>query len=172
MNNSTTYDIALCYHSSQTEQARPNRRPTGGHRTSSHWLRIVINMGGFFLCGAALLCLLATFQKLVIGAPLVIKGYIVPFTFGGLSGACLGHYIVRLRGLNAMLRHRVHTLEAFISLCSGCGKVCKPGAERDKQDSWLTIERYLSEHAGCSFTHGLCPECLRRLYPDYVESIL
>jgi len=134
-------------------------------------VRVAINLGAFFLCGAVLLCLLSTLQKLAIGAPLVIEGYIVPFVFGGLSGACIGHYIVRLSGLNAELRKRVNILETFIPLCSGCGKVRKPGAEPILQDSWLPMETYLSERTGCSFSHSLCPDCLWRLYPKEAAAI-
>jgi len=39
-----------------------------------------------FLCGASMLCLCSTFQKIAIGAPLIAKGYLVPFLAGGTFG--------------------------------------------------------------------------------------
>ncbi|MBN2374448.1 PAS domain S-box protein [bacterium] len=39
-----------------------------------------------FLAGSSVLCLFCTFQKITIGEPLIFKGYIVPFLFGGTFG--------------------------------------------------------------------------------------
>jgi len=50
-----------------------------------------------FCCGALLLCIFATFQKKVIGAPLVIRGYFVPFVFGGISGGIIGFYLSKTK---------------------------------------------------------------------------
>jgi two-component system, cell cycle sensor histidine kinase and response regulator CckA len=51
----------------------------------------------YALCGAIILCLLATIQKLSIGAPLVLKGYLVPFLFGSISVFFLGRRDVALQ---------------------------------------------------------------------------
>ena len=52
--------------------------------------RMIFVFGSFF-CGALLLlCLFSTFQKKAIGAPIVIRGYFVPFVFGGISGGIIG----------------------------------------------------------------------------------
>jgi hypothetical protein len=32
------------------------------------------------------------------------------------------------------------------------------------------LETYLSRHSTAAFSHGICPECAKKLYPDYVES--
>jgi len=40
---------------------------------------------------------------------------------------------------------------------------------RDYQPSEDNIETYLYEHAGAEFSHGMCPECAQRLYPEYYE---
>jgi PAS domain S-box-containing protein len=57
---------------------------------------------------------------------------------------------------------KVKTLSGFIPICASCKKV------RDDKGFWSQIEAYLSDHSELEFSHGLCPECARRLYPDYV----
>jgi hypothetical protein len=60
----------------------------------------------------------------------------------------------------------VRILRGLIPICSNCRKV------RDDQGFWQKVEEYVMEHSEAKFTHGLCPDCLRRLYPDYAERIL
>lgn len=52
----------------------------------------------------------------------------------------------------------------YITLCSKCKKV------RDKNE-WMSFENYFLR-LGLTFSHGLCPDCLKDLYPDYAEEIL
>jgi len=60
----------------------------------------------------------------------------------------------------------VKTLKELLPICSGCKKI------RDDQGYWQSVEKYLLDHAGVKFSHGLCPECLRKMYPDLAEEIL
>lgn len=57
----------------------------------------------------------------------------------------------------------VKTLRGFLPICSSCKKI------RDDRGYWQQIESYLTEHSGTEFSHGLCPECMKRLYPEIVE---
>ena len=54
----------------------------------------------------------------------------------------------------------VKTLRGFLPICSGCKKI------RDDKGYWQEIERYIQERSDASFSHGLCPECEERLYPE------
>ena len=54
----------------------------------------------------------------------------------------------------------VKTLRGLIPICSSCRKV------RDDQGYWTQLETYLKEHSDAEFSHGLCLDCMRRLYPD------
>ncbi len=54
---------------------------------------------------------------------------------------------------------RVKTLSGLLPICANCKKI------RDDQGYWNQIESYLSSHSGAKFTHGICPECARELYP-------
>ena len=55
---------------------------------------------------------------------------------------------------------KVKVLSGMLPICSACKKI------RDDRGAWRPIESYISEHSSAEFTHGICPECARRLYPD------
>ena len=56
----------------------------------------------------------------------------------------------------------VKTLRGFLPICASCKKV------RDDRGYWNQIETYLRDHSEAEFSHSICPECARRLYPDLV----
>lgn len=55
---------------------------------------------------------------------------------------------------------KVRTLSGLLPICSSCKKI------RDDKGYWNQIERYITQHSMAEFTHGLCPECIKNLYPD------
>jgi hypothetical protein len=54
-------------------------------------------------------------------------------------------------------------LSGFLPICAACKKI------RDEQGAWHVIEAYISAHTDAKFSHGLCPDCAEKLYPDYVS---
>ena len=68
----------------------------------------------FCFIGALLLAFLATFQKIIIDAPLVLKGYIVPLSFGGISGLLIGYFYNRLLIRNAKLNALNENLDKIV----------------------------------------------------------
>jgi len=54
----------------------------------------------------------------------------------------------------------IRTLKGMLPICASCKKV------RDDEGYWNQIEAYVSEHSEAEFTHGICPDCFRKLYPD------
>ena len=54
----------------------------------------------------------------------------------------------------------IKTLSGFLPICASCKKI------RDDQGYWNQIEVYISEHSEAEFSHGICPECAQKLYPD------
>lgn len=60
-----------------------------------------------FLMGVTVLSILATFQKIGLGVPLNLKGYIVPFLFGGTTGGLIGFYINKIKNYNLLLQDLV-----------------------------------------------------------------
>ena len=117
-----------------------------------------------FSCGAIILCIFATFQKMAIEASLTIRGYYVPLLFGGMSGLIIGMYVIKVRDLNTRLNERINTLEKFLPICANCKKIRKTDSDPENPDSWQQIESYISERTTSQFTHSICPECSEKLY--------
>ncbi len=55
-------------------------------------------------------------------------------------------------------------------ICSFCKKIRKPESDSDNQDSWVQIERYISERTSSEFSHGFCPECMDEHYGEKAMS--
>ena len=58
----------------------------------------------------------------------------------------------------------VKTLKGLIPICASCKNI------RDDEGYWKQIEFYLCEHSELEFTHGICPACLERLYPEFAAA--
>ena len=56
---------------------------------------------------------------------------------------------------------QIDTLRGIIPICSFCHKI------RNDQQSWERIEKYISDHSEAEFSHGICPECMKKNYPEY-----
>jgi uncharacterized PurR-regulated membrane protein YhhQ (DUF165 family) len=54
----------------------------------------------------------------------------------------------------------VKTLRGFLPICSSCKRI------RDDKGYWNQIEAYIQDHSDAEFSHGICPECIEKLYPD------
>ena len=54
----------------------------------------------------------------------------------------------------------VKTLRGLIPICASCKKI------RDDQGYWTQLEIYLAKHSDAEFSHSLCLDCMRKLYPD------
>jgi PAS domain S-box-containing protein len=61
---------------------------------------------------------------------------------------------------------QVKKLSGFLPICSSCKKI------RDDAGYWNEVESYISEHSDTKFSHGICPDCMRKLYPEVAEKIL
>jgi hypothetical protein len=59
---------------------------------------------------------------------------------------------------------KVKTLSGFLPICASCKKI------RDDKGYWNQIEAYISEHSAVEFSHGICPECVEKLYPDIYKN--
>jgi len=59
---------------------------------------------------------------------------------------------------------KIKTLRGIIPICAACKKI------RDDKGYWNQIESYIKEHSDADFSHGICPECAEKLYPDLYNS--
>ncbi|WDN90242.1 hypothetical protein BuS5_03927 [Desulfosarcina sp. BuS5] len=62
----------------------------------------------------------------------------------------------------------IKKLEGILPICSNCKKIRLEGTDPKKQDNWVQIESYISEKTEAQFSHSICPECMKKLYPDFV----
>jgi len=57
----------------------------------------------------------------------------------------------------------VKTLKGLIPICASCKKI------RDDSGYWGQIEAYIAEHSDAEFSHGICPDCAKKIYPNYYK---
>ena len=55
----------------------------------------------------------------------------------------------------------VKVLKGFIPICASCKKI------RDDAGYWQQVETYIRDRSDIEFSHGICPDCSKKLYPDY-----
>jgi len=66
--------------------------------------------------------------------------------------------------LNAELTkalREVKKLSGLLPICASCKKI------RDDRGYWNQIESYIRERSEAEFSHGICPDCARKLYPEF-----
>ena len=61
---------------------------------------------------------------------------------------------------------QVKVLRGFLPICASCKKI------RDDQGYWSQIEEYISLHSEAQFSHGICPDCAVKLYPELHASLM
>jgi PAS domain S-box-containing protein len=54
----------------------------------------------------------------------------------------------------------VKSLSGLLPICAGCKKI------RDDKGYWSQVESYVQKHSEATFTHGLCPDCIKKYYPE------
>ncbi len=59
----------------------------------------------------------------------------------------------------------ISTLQNLLPICSNCKNI------RDDEGYWQSVESYISSHTYVKFSHGLCPDCAEKLYPDIYQKI-
>jgi hypothetical protein len=82
--------------------------------------------------------------------------------FIAVSALILYAYLVdRIAWQTKALEKKVRVLEGILPICASCKRI------RTEKGEYAQIEKYITEHSEASFSHGLCPECAKKLYPEY-----
>ena len=58
---------------------------------------------------------------------------------------------------------QIKTLHGILPICSFCKKI------RDDQGAWDQVEVYVGKHSNANFSHSICPECMKKHYPEYCD---
>lgn len=60
---------------------------------------------------------------------------------------------------------RVKTLSGLLPICASCKRI------RNDEGYWEQVETYIKSRSNAEFTHGICPDCMQQLYPEYKPSL-
>ena len=104
-------------------------------------------------------CMPAFSSPLVQQHPLLETLFFYYATVGSLVIVFLFvlHFYIEL----SKARNEVKILSGFLPICSHCKKI------RDDKGYWTQVEAYIRNHSEAQFTHGICPECAKKFYPEY-----
>ena len=58
----------------------------------------------------------------------------------------------------------IKQLKGIIPICASCKNI------RDDKGYWNQVELYIHEHTGAQFSHGMCPPCMEKWYPDFIKN--
>ncbi|MFH1060122.1 MAG: PAS domain S-box protein [Pseudomonadota bacterium] len=87
--------------------------------------------------------------------------------FAGFIGSC--HDITeRIEAQEALKKAReseLYQLRGLLPICASCKRI------RKDDGYWEQLETYISTHSRADFSHGLCPDCVRELYPELSEDL-
>ena len=104
--------------------------------------------------------------------------YVIIFAFINVDammnlayGFLIGFQVLALFGMIAMIVEKISVraeesetmakrLEGLLPICSYCKKI------RDGENTWHSVEVYIREHSEAVFSHGICPDCLKKHYPN------
>ena len=91
------------------------------------------------------------------------------------SALKLKHALDAQKRVNALLAEKnqalkqamdnVKVLQGLLPICASCKKI------RDEAGSWNVMEGYISDHSEAEFSHGICPDCQQRLYPEIYRKL-
>ena len=62
--------------------------------------------------------------------------------------------------------NNIKKLSGLIPICASCKKV------RTDKGYWQQVEEYIAEHSDAGFSHGICPDCVKKLYPEHYEQYI
>jgi len=90
----------------------------------------------------------------------VTLGLAIPFGILMMNHQRLEGDLATSKDELARSRDELRMLRGFIPICASCNKI------RDDDGFWTQLEVFIRDHSEAEFSHGICPECAERLYPE------
>ena len=81
-----------------------------------------------------------------------------------LVHSCVGFILYSYERNRSLYKLQIATLEELLPICSHCKKIL------NDEGKWQPVDDYMHKKKAFSFSHGICPHCLRELYPDLVDN--
>ncbi|MGD9309321.1 MAG: response regulator [Desulfosarcina sp.] len=107
------------------------------------------------------------FERAILTNPYgyIIKPYDINELRAAIEIAIIKHQAAREREfMITQLRNaqrEVRTLSGLLPICAACKRI-----RNEDNKEWQQIEEYIAGHSEADFTHGICPDCAHRLYPE------
>jgi hypothetical protein len=105
--------------------------------------------------------------------------YLQRVDFMGEFSEAFNAMIIELERNERLLRNKIDELEqalghikkleGILPICANCKRIRVDDAAPRNLRSWIRIESYLSTRTDALFSHTICPECMKKLYPDLTE---
>lgn len=115
-------------------------------------------LAGWSLVAWGLYVVLISFLP-VKSTPNLAYGFLVGFQVIAAFGF-VAMIVDRVRARAEASEKRAKRLEGFLPICSYCKRI------RDKNDQWHVLESYIEERSTAEFSHGICPDCMKKYHPD------
>jgi hypothetical protein len=94
----------------------------------------------------------------IVTSPLRDDGGGVAFVVESVRSAA---QLLESREVVEHMRAELDLLRGVVPTCAGCKRI------RTEEGRWEEMEEYLAKHSAAEFSHGLCPQCVDRLYPGF-----
>lgn len=96
---------------------------------------------------------------------LIVYGFFIIIGLGFFW--LVGHRLILSVVALEKTKKKVKDLEGLLPICSFCKKIRLADGAADDQEAWQQLEKYIGERAAVDFSHGICPGCRKKHYPDY-----
>lgn len=71
--------------------------------------------------------------------------------------------LLRMENVLEVLKQKVNILRGLVPMCANCNKI------RDEDGSWRDVSAAIDSQPETTVTHGICPDCMKKLYPQFVD---
>jgi PAS domain S-box-containing protein len=110
------------------------------------------------------------FERTIPGPDGTVRESLATYTPDVVDGVVKGFFVhvADVTGMKNLERElaaalsEVRTLRGLLPICMHCKRI------RDSDDQWTSVESYVRARTHAVFSHGICPQCLVRHYPDHV----
>jgi hypothetical protein len=88
--------------------------------------------------------------------------------FNHMTGALKNNEEVLKKKIDELEKALSHIgiLEGILPICCHCKRIRIEGTDPEEQGNWVQVETYLGEKTEAKFSHSICPECMKKHYPD------
>ncbi|MEN8198741.1 MAG: response regulator [Thermodesulfobacteriota bacterium] len=69
------------------------------------------------------------------------------------------------------MERKIKLYEKFLPICAYCKKIRDDSGKKHGEGDWKSMEQYLKVHADLDISHGICPECAKKNFPEFYNSL-